>query len=48
MGACILIAQGMIADQAIELIKKQRPIADLRAWYIKRRILKFARQCGMK
>ena len=43
MGACILIAQGMPAEQAIQLIKQQRPISDPQAWYIKRRILKFER-----
>ena len=44
MGACILIAQGMPAEQAIELIKQQRPISDPQAWYIRRRIMKFERQ----
>jgi len=39
-----LIAQGMTADQAIQLIKQQRPISDLPTWYIKRRIMKFARE----
>jgi dual specificity MAP kinase phosphatase len=42
MGACILIAQGMSAEQAMQLIKLQRPISDPRAWYIQRRIVKFA------
>ncbi len=42
MGACILIALGWSAEQAIQLIKQQRPISDPEAWYIKRRILKFA------
>jgi protein tyrosine phosphatase (PTP) superfamily phosphohydrolase (DUF442 family) len=41
IGACILIAQGESPEQAIELIKQQRPISDLPAWYIKRRIMKF-------
>jgi protein tyrosine phosphatase (PTP) superfamily phosphohydrolase (DUF442 family) len=44
MGACILIAQGMAVDQAIALIKQQRPISDPYAWYIQRRIMKFARE----
>jgi len=43
IGACILIAQGMSAEQAMQLIEQQRPIADLHAWYIERRIMKFAR-----
>jgi hypothetical protein len=44
MGACILIAQGMSAEQATELISQQRPIADPHAWYIQQRIMKFARE----
>ena len=43
MGACILIAQGMEAEQAIRLIKQKRPVADPYVWYIQRRIIKFAR-----
>lgn len=43
MGACILIAQGMKADDAMKLIKEQRPISDPYAWYIRRRIAKFER-----
>ncbi len=42
MGACILIALGWSAEQAMQLIKQQRPLADPEAWYIKRRIVKFA------
>jgi dual specificity MAP kinase phosphatase len=41
MGACILIAQGMLPEQAIQLIEQQRPVADLHAWHILRRIMKF-------
>ena len=41
MAACILIAQGMSAEQAMRLIKEKRPIADPYAWYIRRRIVKF-------
>jgi dual specificity MAP kinase phosphatase len=44
MGACILIAQGLSPEQAMQLIEQQRPVADLRAWYIQRRIRKFSRQ----
>jgi protein tyrosine phosphatase (PTP) superfamily phosphohydrolase (DUF442 family) len=42
MGACILIAQGMSADEALDLIKHQRPVSDLQMWYIRNRILQFA------
>jgi len=42
MGTCILIAQGMEPEQAMRLVERQRPIADLHTWYIQRRILKFA------
>src|SRR4030042_6598193 len=41
MGACILIAQGMPTQQALALIKQQRPISDPQARHIQRRILKF-------
>jgi hypothetical protein len=46
MGACILIALGMEASPAMQLIKHQRPVADTEAWYIRRRIMKFAEQWG--
>jgi protein tyrosine phosphatase (PTP) superfamily phosphohydrolase (DUF442 family) len=48
MGACILIAQGMPADAVMDLIKQQRPIADLHAWYIQGRINKFAQKWGQE
>ncbi len=41
IAACILIAEGMTSTEALELIKHQRPISDLKMWYIKRRVLKF-------
>ena len=44
MGACILIAQGMTADEAMQLIGTRRSVADPDAFYIKSRILKFAEQ----
>ena len=44
MGAAILIAQGYEAEAAMQLIKSQRPFADPYAFYIRPRILKFARQ----
>jgi dual specificity MAP kinase phosphatase len=43
MGASILIALGYDPDDAIELIKLQRPSADPDIFYIHSRILRFAR-----
>jgi hypothetical protein len=43
MGAAILIARGYEAHEAMELIKAQRPIADPDIFYIRSRILRFAR-----
>ncbi|MGB8214425.1 MAG: dual specificity protein phosphatase [Anaerolineales bacterium] len=43
MGASILIALGYDPEAAIELIKTQRPIADPNIFYIRSRILRFAR-----
>lgn len=43
MGAAILIALGYDPNEAISLIKLQRPIADPDVFYIRRRILSFAR-----
>ena len=40
--AAILIAQGYSAEDAMELIKEKRPVADPDVWYIRRRILRFA------
>jgi hypothetical protein len=42
MGASILIARGYDPQQAIDLIKLQRPIADPDVYYIRSRILRFA------
>ena len=42
MGACILIAQGIAPEQAMELIKQRRPVSDPYIWYIRRRIMRFA------
>ena len=44
MGACILIAQGKSPEEAMQLIRQQRPAADLQVWYIRQRIMKFAQQ----
>jgi len=48
MGAAILIAQGYDPHAAMTLIKQRRSIADPFAFYIRPRILKFAREWGMK
>jgi protein tyrosine phosphatase (PTP) superfamily phosphohydrolase (DUF442 family) len=44
MGACILIAQGLDPQAAMQLIKERRSVADPFAYYIRPRILKFARE----
>jgi protein tyrosine phosphatase (PTP) superfamily phosphohydrolase (DUF442 family) len=43
MGAAILIALGYSPEEAIDLIKTQRPVADPDIFYIRSRILRFAR-----
>jgi protein tyrosine phosphatase (PTP) superfamily phosphohydrolase (DUF442 family) len=43
MGASILIAQGYLPEAAITLIKARRPFADPDMFYIRSRILRFAR-----
>jgi protein tyrosine phosphatase (PTP) superfamily phosphohydrolase (DUF442 family) len=43
MGAAILIAQGHSPETAMHLIKEKRPIADPGMYYIRGRILQFAR-----
>jgi hypothetical protein len=44
MGACILIAQGYDPQAAMELIAARRSVADPFAYYIRPRILKFAKE----
>lgn len=44
MGAAILIAQGYTPEEAMQLIKQKRPQADPEVFYIKQRILSFARR----
>jgi dual specificity MAP kinase phosphatase len=44
MGACVLIAQGYEPEAAMQLISERRPVADPNAYYIRPRILEFARQ----
>jgi protein-tyrosine phosphatase len=41
MAACILIAKGYDATEAMRLIKKQRPIADVETQYVKKQILHY-------
>ena len=43
MGAAILIGMGHSADEAMELIVRQRPVADPGAWHIRRQIRRFER-----
>ena len=43
MASCILIARGMTADDAMDIIVANRPVADPHAWYIERRIRMFER-----
>ena len=44
MGACILIAQGYDPEAAMKLITERRIVADPYAYYIRPRILQFARE----
>ena len=44
MGAAVLIAQGYSSQDAMELIKANRPVADPSVFYIRNRILRFAQQ----
>jgi len=44
MGAAVLIAQGHNPREAMSLIKANRPVADPDIFYIRRRILKFAKR----
>ncbi len=44
MGACILIALGYEPQEAMELIRARRAVADPFVFYIRSRILRFARQ----
>jgi protein tyrosine phosphatase (PTP) superfamily phosphohydrolase (DUF442 family) len=43
MAAAILIARGYSADEAMQLISDHRPVADPHVFYIRYRILRFAR-----
>ena len=42
--ACVMIAKGYTADDAMQLIKDKRAVADPDAWHIQRRIREFESQ----
>jgi protein tyrosine phosphatase (PTP) superfamily phosphohydrolase (DUF442 family) len=44
MGAALLVAMGHSTQEAIDLIRQRRPVADPGIWYIRWRIERFARQ----
>ncbi len=44
MGAAILIAMGYSAQEAMHLVRRQRPVADPQAWHIQKQILRFESQ----
>ena len=44
MGACILIAQGYDPEAAMKLVAERRPFANPNAYYIRPRIMMFARE----
>jgi protein-tyrosine phosphatase len=44
MGSCVLIAQGYDPEAAMKLVAERRLVADPYAYYIRPRILKFARE----
>jgi len=48
MGSCVLIAQGYEPEEAMRLIKERRSVADPYAFYIRPRILEFAREWNGK
>lgn len=41
MACCVLIGMGHSADEAMQLVKKRREVADPYIWYIRQRIRKF-------
>jgi protein-tyrosine phosphatase len=44
MGACVLIAQGYDPGTAMNIVAERRAVADPYAYYIRQRILRFARE----
>ncbi len=47
MAAAILIALGYTPERAMQIIEQRRRIASPRAWYIRRRIHRFAKTWGI-
>jgi len=47
MGAAVLIAQGQDPESAMRLITQRRSFADPQAFYIRPRVLKFAREWSL-
>jgi protein tyrosine phosphatase (PTP) superfamily phosphohydrolase (DUF442 family) len=43
MGSCVLIAQGYEPEAALQLVMEQRSVANPNAYYIRPRIMQFAR-----
>jgi hypothetical protein len=41
MACCVMIGMGHTADEAMQIVKQQRAVADPDAWYIKSRIYLF-------
>ena len=48
MGSCVLIAQGHDPEDAMKLIAERRSVANPQAYYIRSRILRFAREWNME
>jgi protein-tyrosine phosphatase len=44
MACCVLISMGLRSDEAMQLVKQKRSVADPDIWYIQSRIYKFERQ----
>jgi protein-tyrosine phosphatase len=44
MACCVLIGMGHTAEEAMQLVKQKRSVADPSVWYIRNRILKFEQQ----
>jgi protein-tyrosine phosphatase len=44
MGSAVLIAKGYSPEDAMRLIKERRPVADPDIWYIRRQIMRFAKE----
>jgi hypothetical protein len=44
MGSCVLIARGYDPEEAMSLVTERRAVADPKIYYIRSRIMKFARE----